>query len=98
MERLKRIVKLPHRLWPVQSSKVSPGCVVVNLFCYCQLWNLVPGQGHSGMAPKPYEKNIPFNLFIMGSRSFKTTINTFMGRMFRFKTSKTKKIKTKRIQ
>lgn len=27
MERLKKIVKLPHRLRPVQSSKVSPGPV-----------------------------------------------------------------------
>lgn len=96
MERLKKIVKLPHRLRPVQSSKVSTGSVVVNDFCYCQLWNLVPGQGHSGMAPKLYEKNIPFNLFIMGSRSFKTAINTFLGRMFHFKTrSKTKTINQK---
>lgn len=27
MERLKRIVKLPHRLRPVQSSKVSGNCL-----------------------------------------------------------------------
>lgn len=59
MERLKKIVKLPHRLRPVQSSKVSPGSVSANAFLCC--WTCSYGCFTLECSPRSYEKTIYFS-------------------------------------